>query len=241
MISPEPERIRWLYRVLRESCSASGALTRYWGTDAGWPAADPFEVVVGAVLVQNTAWRNAERALANLKARNGLEIRAVLAMPVEELTETLRPAGAYRIKARYLRNVSQWLDAGGGFEALEAVSTESLRNGLLAVTGIGPETADAILLYAFKRPVFVIDAYTRRILRRMGFVCADFPYETLRHAFEAALPSYPGGYAELHALLVAHAKAICRTQPLCGDCALRGECARGRVDEKSNPGTPGTE
>lgn len=192
---------------------------RHW-----WPAETPFEVVVGAVLTQNAAWINVERAIANLRGAGKLDPVAILALEHDALAALLRPSGYFNLKADRLRHVCRWWLDAGGFDAIAARPTAELRHALLAVHGVGAETADDILLYAFDRPVFVIDAYTRRILSRLGMIGGKEGYETLRHALERALGANAPLYNEFHALIVAHAKVHCRPAPLCGGCPLAVAC-----------------
>jgi len=180
--------------------------------------------MVGAVLTQNTAWTNVERAIANLKRARALTPEAILRAGPKRLAGWLKPSGYFNVKARRLKALCQWLKALGGVRALARLSTHDLRHGLLSVNGIGPETADDIVLYAFERPVFVIDAYTRRIFARLGHIEGDEGYETLRHLFETTLGEDVPLFNEYHALVVAHGKAICRTRPKCHDCCLRLAC-----------------
>jgi endonuclease-3 related protein len=191
---------------------------QYW-----WPAQTPFEVMIGAVLTQNTAWLNVERALANLKALAPLSPEPLLTMPLQQLGECLRPVGYFNVKAKRLRCFCAWYIEQGGYERLSQRDTAGLRRALLKVSGIGPETADDILLYAFERPVFVIDAYTRRLFGRLALIEGHEDYETLRAFFEAGLG--PDLFNEYHALIVRHAKEVCRKQPRCGGCCLSASCA----------------
>lgn len=196
-----------------------------YGPQHWWPAETPFEVMVGAVLTQNTAWSNVERAIANLQAANCLAPQAIAAAPAEKLGELLRPSGYFNIKARRLANFCSWYLARGGFETLGGLDTKALRHDLLTVNGIGPETADDMLLYAFQRPVFVIDAYTRRIFSRIGAITGVEGYETLRHRFESELGEDVPLFNEYHALIVVHAKERCRKRgPLCEGCCLARVC-----------------
>jgi len=213
-MSLPPRRLRAVYRRL---------LARH-GPQHWWPARTPFEVLVGAVLTQNTAWRNVERAIANLDAAGALAPEPLLALPPERLAELLRPSGYFNVKAGRLRAVVTWYRDAGGHPRLRRRTTHALRDALLALHGVGPETADDILLYAFARPVFVIDAYTRRLLARLGLASGDEPYETLRAAFEHALGADVPLFNEYHALIVAHAKHHCRPRPRCGGCPLRALC-----------------
>jgi endonuclease-3 related protein len=198
-------------------------LGRY-GPQHWWPAETPFEVMVGAVLTQNTAWGNVERAITNLKRAGLLDARAIRDCPRTALARHLRPSGYFNVKARRLTDFCDWYLRRDGFEGLDELSTVALRDALLSVRGIGPETADDVLLYAFGRPVFVIDAYTRRIFSRLGMVSGDEPYERLRGWFEDALPPDPTIYNEYHALIVRHGKDVCRTRPACGRCVLKSIC-----------------
>lgn len=204
------------------------------GPQRWWPGDTPFEVMVGAVLTQNTAWTNVERAIAGLKGADALEARRLMELDEAVLAGLIRPAGYFNVKARRLRNFCRWYLEQGGYEALAALDTEPLRAGLLSVNGVGPETADDILLYAFERPVFVIDAYTRRLFGRLGAIDPAAGYEALRGLFERGLARevrVRGGHAtlaalfnEYHALIVMQAKAVCRPRPLCVECALAGVC-----------------
>jgi endonuclease-3 related protein len=195
-----------------------------YGPQGWWPADSPFEVMVGAVLVQNTAWSNVEQAIAGLAARGALYPERILALP--DLAEVLRPSGCFRVKADRLRSLCRWFLASGGLAALEARPTAAIRAELLAVHGVGPETADDILLYALERPVFVIDAYTRRLFARFGLIGGQEDYETLRARIERALGPDVPLYQEYHALIVRHAKGSCRTRPGCERCCLAPRCAR---------------
>lgn len=216
-----------------------GRLHAAYGPQGWWPAETPFEVMVGAVLTQNTSWRNVERALAALRAAGWLDPESITAIPVARLAECIRPAGCPTVKARRLAAYCRWLLDSGGEEALAGVATLVLRRELLGVHGVGPETADAILLYAFGRPVFVIDAYTRRLFRRMGIFRGDESYEALRQAFEQAMGPRPSVLNEYHALIVEHAKRACAARPRCDGCVLRSECAVGRDGAVSGSRAPG--
>ena len=184
--------------------------------------------MVGAVLTQNTSWANVEKAIANLKSADSLSAEAIVQAAPERLAGWLRPSGYFNIKARRLHNFCAWYLAQGGLAALARLDTADLRKGLLSVNGIGPETADDILLYAFQRPVFVIDAYTRRLFTRLGLTGADKTYEELRAFFEHALTQQGEHKTRLfnqyHALIVAHGKQACRPRPLCSGCCLASLC-----------------
>jgi len=204
-------------------------LTAY-GPQYWWPGDTPFEVMVGAVLTQNTAWGNVEKAIANLQANEALDAEVIAACPPDRLAEWIRPSGYFNIKARRLQNVCRWSLEQGGVEALRKWRTEELRHGLLSVNGVGPETADDMLLYAFERPVFVIDAYTRRLFSRLGLLDGKLGYEALRRHFETGLPAEVALFNEYHALIVRHAKEVCRKRPLCAACPLADTCPVAAAD-----------
>lgn len=203
------------------------ALAARYGPQYWWPAQTPFEVMVGAVLTQNTAWNNVEKAIANLHDRDRLDAAAIVRARHDHLAGWLRPSGYFNIKARRLKNFCRWYLEAGGYERLQALDTHALRAALLAVNGIGRETADDMLLYAFARPVFVIDAYTRRLYGRLALFAGDEPYEELRLATEAALGRDVAALNEFHALIVRHAKEHCRVRPACDGCVLRQRCPSG--------------
>jgi len=198
-------------------------LLTHYGEQHWWPADTPEEIIVGAVLTQNTAWSNVEKAINNLKRAGLLTLPAIGGMPHEKLAELIRPSGYFNIKARRLQSLCRWVVDQQGHKALSQWPTDSLREALLTVHGVGPETADDILLYAFERPVFVIDAYTRRLFSRLGII-SEQKYETLRALFESNLESNVMLFSEYHALIVIHAKERCRKKPLCEACVLAREC-----------------
>jgi len=199
-------------------------------------ADDPCEMMVGAVLVQNTAWRNVERAVAALRRGHLLDWERLAATPEEELAAVIRPAGTYRVKARRVRALAHFVTGHGGLERLARLDPGRLRAGLLAVHGIGPETADAILVYAFGHPSVVLDGYTRRITSRLGWFPDPHPRRDgeRRQLLASALPADAAVHGECHALLVALAKAHCGVRPRCDACPLRGDCrhARDRLSER---------
>jgi endonuclease III related protein len=199
-------------------------LLRAHGPQDWWPGDSKFEIMVGALLTQNTAWTNVEKAIANLKRANALSPQALLDAPPRRLAGWLRPSGYFNVKARRLKALCRWLVEQGGIRKLSAMSTSQLRDALLAVHGIGPETADDILLYAFDRPVFVIDAYTRRIFGRLGVADGAEDYEVLRNMFETRLGPDISVFNEYHALIVAHGKDVCRPKPRCERCCLASAC-----------------
>ena len=216
---PVKRRLLRLYVALLARCGPQG-----W-----WPARSAFEVAVGAILTQHTAWTGVERAVANLRDAHALTAARLAALSPPRLMRLVRPAGTYRLKARRLHHFAAWLLArfSGRMAGLRRGPLAGLRRALLAVPGIGPETADSILLYGAGRPVFVADAYSRRVLARHRVVPPDIGYEDLRRFAEAHLPGDPRLFNELHALLVAVGKSHCRARPHCDGCPLRGDL-RGR-------------
>jgi endonuclease-3 related protein len=217
-------------------------LVRRFGHQHWWPGRSPFEIALGAILTQHTAWSQAARAVAALRARRLLAPRALASAPDGVLHEAIRPAGTYRLKARRLRDFTTWLLArfDGRFEGMRRAPLGPLRRELLGVPGLGPETVDAILLYAGGRPVFVADAYARRVLARHRLLSPRADYESARAFVEAHLPSDPALFNELHALLVTVGKTYCRPAPLCAECPLYRDLA-GRLprrDARVRPLTP---
>ncbi|MFA5145986.1 MAG: endonuclease III domain-containing protein [Candidatus Omnitrophota bacterium] len=181
-------------------------------------------MMVGAVLTQNTSWKNVEKAILNLKAAGLLSSpRAIKKAPAASLAQVIRPAGYYNIKARRLKNLIDLIssDYGGSISAMSRSGTAELRRKVLGVNGVGPETCDSILLYAFGRPVFVIDAYTRRVFTRHGLVSEDATYEEMQELFMENLPKRAGLFNEYHALIVRTGKDFCKKRPLCGSCPLK--------------------
>jgi endonuclease-3 related protein len=192
-----------------------------FGPQDWWPGGGPFEVMAGAVLTQNTSWRNAERALTLMREAGALEQPVVSRLPLSEIERLVRPAGAWRRKARTVAALARAAgDGEGALERFLSRGTDELRESLLAVPGVGPETADAILLYACERPVFVVDAYTRRLLERHGIAAARTRYDEIRTLFERALERDRAALAECHALLVELGKCHCRPTPACAGCPL---------------------
>jgi len=201
-----------------------------YGPQGWWPAQTRLEVVVGAVLTQATAWRNVELALANLKRAGALDLPTLLTIAEPELAALVRPAGFFRVKARRLRALFDHVarEHNGDLEAFLAQEPPRLRRTLLAIPGIGPETADSIVLYAAGHAVFVIDAYTRRVWDRLGARPVGDGYAEWQSWFHERLPARAALFNEFHALLVRHAKDVCRSQPRCDACCLRERCALGR-------------
>lgn len=228
------------------------ALLARWGPQNWWPAQSRLEVIVGAYLTQNTNWSNVERAMANLRRARALSIQGLRDVPLDELQALIRPSGYYRQKAEKLKTFIRFLDGNysGSLDRMFAQPAEKLRAELLALNGVGPETADSILLYAGNHPVFVVDAYTRRILERHGIITAKTKYDETRILIERAVssvapellmlgergsdPRHPASrmsrmqrshlaqhYNELHALIVRAGNLYCRSTPHCAGCPLQ--------------------
>ena len=208
-----------------------------YGPQGWWPGDSRFEMIAGAILTQAAAWRNVEYALANLRAAGIDDWPAVHGMAVEEVAELVRPSGYYNAKARKLKAFAAHVcdGYGGNLDAMFAADTATLRRELLSIHGIGPETADDILVYAAGKPSFVIDAYTIRIMRRLGFAPAGRDnYDGWQAVFHAGVPAEAPVYNEYHALLDRHHKEACaKNAPRCGGCCLREVCATGRTVEAS--------
>lgn len=201
------------------------SLFSHYGPQKWWPGRTPFEVVVGAILTQNTNWGNVEKAIGNLKRARALNYRAMHALPTSELAELIRPSGYYNIKARRLKNFLDLVSEkfSGSLSRLFKLETGELRKTLLSINGIGPETADSILLYAAERAVFVVDAYTIRILRRHSLIDESWDYHRVQDLFTSSLAPETKLYNEYHALIVMTGKELCKTrEPLCEECPLGG-------------------
>lgn len=205
-----------------------GILLRRYGHAGWWPGETPLEVCVGAVLTQNTAWRNVERALAALRERGLLTFEALRALPAARLARLIRPSGYFNVKARRLKALLAFLgrEYRGRPEAMAGEDARVLRAKLLAVDGVGPETADSIVLYAAGLPLFVVDAYTRRVFARLGRLRGDESYDETQRYFMERLPPDAALYNDYHAQIVRLAKESCRKTPLCDGCPLAAHCPR---------------
>jgi endonuclease-3 related protein len=193
-----------------------------FGPQHWWPGQTQFEIITGAILTQNTNWTNVEKAITNLKSADRLTPKKLHHLDVSQLAELIRPAGYYNIKAKRLKNFINWLfdNYNGKPTNLETIDTSQLRAELLAINGIGRETADSILLYAFERPIFVVDAYTARIAFRHQLIQPDAEYEQLRELFQSNLPEDVQLFNEYHALLVRVGKEFCKPKAGCPGCPL---------------------
>jgi endonuclease III related protein len=209
-----PDKLALMYKKLYASLGP-----QHW-----WPGETPFEVAVGAILTQNTNWSNVEKAIANLKKDKVLNPKALHDMSHARLAALIRPAGYFNIKAKRLKNFISFLinEYNGSMTRMKKQDLRSVRKSLLSVNGIGPETADSIILYALEKPVFVIDAYTKRVLSRHNIMDHDASYEAFQDLFHSKLKENISLFNEYHALFVRLAKENCRTKPVCTDCPLEG-------------------
>jgi endonuclease-3 related protein len=199
------------------------SLYKRYGPQDWWPGDTRFEIIVGAILTQNTAWTNVEKAIVNLKKAGALNPAAMNKASEKSLASLIRPAGYYNIKAKRLKNFLKLLCSkyGGSLSKMAVSANTDLKMELLAVNGIGPETCDSILLYAFNKPAFVVDAYTKRIFSRHGFFPETATYHEVQKLFTDTLPQDVRLFNEYHALIVRLAKDHCRTKPICTGCPLR--------------------
>jgi len=200
------------------------ALYKHFGPQYWWPGDSPFEIAVGAILTQNTNWANVEKAISNLKKEKVLNVKALHGMSHARLASLITPAGYFNVKAKRLMNYLSFLidNYNGSMKRMEKEDTPVIREKLLEVNGIGPETADSILLYALNKPVFVIDAYTKRILHRHNIVSEEIQYHDLQRLFHDNLDSDIQLYNDYHALFVMLGKDYCKPKPKCGGCPLEG-------------------
>ncbi|MHC4500085.1 MAG: endonuclease III domain-containing protein [Planctomycetota bacterium] len=193
-----------------------------FGPQHWWPGETQFEIIVGAILTQNTNWGNVEKAITNLKSSDLLSPEALHNLEVAQLAKLIRPAGYFNVKAKRLKSFIEWLlaDYDGELTELEGLDTEQLRSELLGIKGVGRETADSILLYALDREIFVVDAYTARVAVRHGLIEPEADYEQLRELFQSNLPEDTQSFNEYHALLVRVGKEFCRPKARCHGCPL---------------------
>ena len=193
-----------------------------YGPQHWWPGETPFEIIVGAILTQNTNWKNVEKAITNLKNAGCLTPEKLNGLPIGELAELIRPAGYFNVKAQRLKHFLDWLfeKHDGRLDSLEPLVQSALREQLLAVKGIGPETADSICLYAFEKPIFVVDTYTARIFGRHGMIEAPSGYEQIQEMFHGDLEHDAALFNEFHALIVQVGKEYCKPKPACEGCPL---------------------
>ncbi len=201
-------------------------LIGHYGPQHWWPAQEPFEVMVGAILTQSAAWRNVEKAITNLKTAEALSPSALRQLSLPEIATLIHSCGYYNAKALKLKTLARWLGEhyNDNLDKLFANNIHHLRQQLLSIHGIGNETADSIILYAANKPIFVIDAYTRRIIGRIGLAPEDNSYTAHQTIFMNNLPADTGLFNEYHALLVCLAKDVCHNHPVCQSCCLNNIC-----------------
>lgn len=194
-----------------------------YGHQHWWPGESRFEIIIGAILTQNTNWLNVEKAIANLKSASILSPEKMYECNHETLAQLIRPAGYYNIKTKRIKSFLRWLfdNYDGQLTSLESMATHSLREELLQIKGVGNETADSILLYGFERPTFVVDSYTARILGRHGLIDSYCGYDEIKEIFESNLPADVKLFNEFHALIVMLGKQHCKKKPLCQGCPLK--------------------
>lgn len=201
-------------------------LLKTFGSQHWWPGETTFEIIVGAILTQNTNWGNVEKAIKRLKERKLLSVKSLTHVSSDDLADAIRPAGYFNVKTKRLKNFLFFLTSqyNGSLKKMEKTETSILRRELLSVNGIGPETADSILLYAFSRSIFVVDTYTQRIFARLNFVPEKEDYYKLQELFHSALGLSTPVFNEYHALIVALGKDYCKPTPCCPKCPLRNRC-----------------
>ena len=208
-------KIRKIYNIL----------DAHFGELKWWPAKTDFEVIIGAILTQNTAWNNVEKAIKELKTKKLLTIEAIDSIRSDSLSKIIRKTGYHRLKAKRLKNITRFIidECQGSLSKLKKEDTLLLREKLLKVNGVGPETADAILLYALDKPIFVVDAYTKRIFLRHSVIDKKTDYNGIQELTHRCMPKEVKVFNQFHALIVETAKSYCKkTKPLCQECPLKG-------------------
>jgi len=219
-----------LYSIYRKMFSR-------FGPQGWWPGRTKTEIIIGAILTQNTNWQNVEKALANLRKAGLLNFKKLHGMDEAVIAHYIRPAGYFNVKARRLKNFVRFFIDGmnSDWRALRNLPVTKAREKVLTVNGVGPETADSILLYAFDRPTFVVDAYTKRIFHRYGLIENGASYDQVRSLFMERLREDVRLYNEYHALIVRLAKEYCRTRPVCAGCPLKDACRTGLRNLSAGP------
>jgi len=213
MVKPTRKNLSSIYKKLLDAFGP-----QYW-----WPAKTKFEVIVGAILTQNTNWSNVEKALSNLKKEKVLDTRSLSEIPSHKLASLIKPAGYFNVKAKRIKSFMKFLfsEYSGKLSSMQKEDAHVLRKKLLSVNGIGPETADSIVLYAFNNPVFVVDAYTKRVFSRHELISKDDDYNCVQDVFMRNLSHDTKMFNEYHALIVKLCKEFCKTKPICSECPLR--------------------
>ena len=211
-------------------------LLSHYGPQHWWPAESPFEIIIGAILTQSAAWGNVEKAIKNLKAKDTLSPATLRQLPTEELSQLIYPSGYYNAKAAKIKSFVHWLGKhyDDSLDRLFALDIPLLRQQLLSIRGIGEETADSIILYAARKAIFVIDAYTRRTLRRLGLAPPNNSYASFQALFMQHLPHHETLFNEYHALFVRHGKATCKRVPHCKGCCLDSLCPFPRASKQAS-------
>ncbi|MHC1605624.1 MAG: hypothetical protein ACXQTP_06630, partial [Candidatus Methanofastidiosia archaeon] len=237
--NPKPFSLAMSFQVLMDDKELAEIASRirelaemlncHYGWLEWWPHDGPFEVMVGAILTQQTTWKNVTKAIENLKEKGKLDPRAISSLRDEELEKLVRPSGFYRQKAQRLKEFSRFLvnEFDAKPEKLFALPVKKVRERLLAINGIGPETADSMLLYAGDLPSFPIDAYTKRLLLRMGLVSGNVSYDELQKYFKGAFSNNTKELKQAHAVIVVHCQTFCRKNPQCGNCPIQNICKNG--------------
>lgn len=227
------KQINKIYKILSEFYGRQGWWPIYnekkeasvYGCNAPRNDNELFEIALGAIMTQSVAWKNVEKALLNLKKEKLLKLEEISKISHDELAPLIRPAGYYNQKALKIKNFISWLNGFSyDFKKIKKIETGLLRDELLSIKGVGPETADSILLYAFRRKIFVVDAYTRRILTRVGIFSGNEKYHDIQKYFHDTFEGEIVDYNEYHALIVQHGKDVCRSKPRCEQCCLRRKC-----------------
>tara|TARA_B100000745_G_scaffold285745_1_gene221181 strand:- start:183 stop:833 length:651 start_codon:yes stop_codon:yes gene_type:complete len=201
-------------------------LKKHYGWQQWWPAETAFEIMVGAILTQGTSWSNVEKAIDSLKSAHALDLEIINEMPRDHLSQLIYSAGFHNVKPDRLKSLSSYLMANfdGKIEALKRLPTGTARSQLLAIDGIGPETADAILLYALGKSVFIVDTYTKRLFTRLGYAVEQDSYDSWQAFFVSQMHKTTYTFQQYHALIVEHSKARCKSKPICNSCPLASHC-----------------
>jgi len=226
-INPHTSGISMSQKLRSRLLEIFNRLLKYYGPQGWWPASDPLEIILGAILVQGTNWKNAEKAINELKKHGLVDLGSLSDTSKKKLAEIIKPAGFYSVKATRIKNFIEKLffEFNGDLQALLDLDIKKLREFLLSIGGIGKETADNIILYAADKPVFPVDNYTVRLFSRLG-ITQTKNYDKLRNLIEKNLPKDIKIYKEFRALIVRHCKTYCKKQPLCSNCPLASICAQ---------------
>jgi len=209
-------------------------LFNFFGPRNWWPGDSPFEIIIGAILTQNTSWKNVEKAISYIKDARKLSPQAMFSIEEKELEQLIKPSGFYKLKAKRIKSFMNFLFIRyhGDLNKMKMIDTPALRAQLLGINGIGEETADSILLYALNKPIFVVDAYTRRIFSRLGYIEENWDYSQIQNFFMKNLPLNTQLFNDYHAQIVKLGNTLChRTNPYCENCPLKRKCKRVTLSE----------